>query len=223
MGVLRASKRPAKIIRSGQVLDIPGHEIFRPENIHTLEIEELGETLECYANGNAAHYLDAFGLRGAVREMGRYACRYPGHCAFWDRMVNSGFLDEDVLRVGDAEVSPIDFTAALLSGQQQFRYGPDEADAAMVRVDVMGWTGDTPRRAVLQLIDHRDMTSGFTAMQRTVGYTMALGARMILNGELPRCGLLSPVEVPFALLERGLGDLGMRITRQDLPWDGAGQ
>ena len=89
--------------------------------------------------------------------------------------------------------------------------------------DVMGWTGDTPRRAVFQLIDHWDMTSGFTAMQRTVGYTMALGARMILNGELPRCGLLSPVEVPFTLLERGLGEIGMRITRQDLPWDGAGQ
>jgi saccharopine dehydrogenase-like NADP-dependent oxidoreductase len=114
VGVMRSAKRPAKIIRSGQVQEIPGHQIFRPENIHTLQIDELGGELECYANGNAAYYLDTFNLRESIVEMGRYACRYPGHCAFWDRLVNSGFLDEEALSVGAAEVAPLDFTTALL-------------------------------------------------------------------------------------------------------------
>jgi saccharopine dehydrogenase-like NADP-dependent oxidoreductase len=220
-GVLRASRRPAKIVRFGQVKEIPGNAIFRPENIHSIEIDEFGGTLECYANGNAANYLDVFHLRGKVKEMGRYACRYPGHCAFWDRAVNSGFLNEGALRVGDAEVSPIDFTAALLSGQDQFRFGPEDADMAMVRVDLTGWSGDRPKRAVYQLIDRRDMRTGFTAMQRTVGYTMALGARMILERRIPRCGLVSPVEISFDVLENGLGQSGMRITREELPWNAA--
>jgi saccharopine dehydrogenase-like NADP-dependent oxidoreductase len=203
------------------VKDIAGDAIFRPENIHTIEIDELGGKLECYANGNAAQYLDVFNLRDKVREMGRYACRYPGHCAFWDRLVNCGFLNEGALHVGDARISPVDFTAALLSGQDQFWFGPEEADVAMVRVDLTGWSGTTPKRVVYQLIDRRDMRTGFTAMQRTVGYTMALGARAILHGKLARRGLLSPVEIPFELVESGLDDFGMRITRETLPWNTA--
>jgi lysine 6-dehydrogenase len=221
VGVLRAAKRPAKLVSFGQVKDIPGHEIFRPENIHTIEIDELGGKLECYANGNTEQYLDVFSLRDKVLEMGRYACRYPGHCAFWDRLANSGFLNEGALHVGGAGVCPIDFTAAVLSGQDQFWFGPEEADVAMVRVDLTGWSKDGPQRVVYQLIDRRDMKTGFTAMQRTVGYTMALGARMILERKLPRCGLLSPVEIPFDLLESGLGQVGMRISREELPWNAA--
>ena len=220
-GMLRAAKRPATIVRSGRVKEIPGHEIFRPENIHSIEIDELGGGLECYANGSAAQYLDVFNLRDKVLEMGRYACRYPGHCAFWDRLANSGFLNESPIRVGDAEVSPFDVTAAVLSGQDQFWFGPEEADMAMVRVDLTGWSGTDPKRIVYQLIDRRDMRTGFTAMQRTVGYTMALGARAILHGKLARRGLLSPVEIPFELVESGLDDFGMRITRETLPWNTA--
>lgn len=221
IGVLRAAKRPATIVRHGEITEISGRAIFRPENIHTIEVDQFGGTLECYANGHATHYLDAIGLRGRVQEMGRFACRYPGHCAFWDRLVNSGFLNEETLHTGGTEVSPIDFTAALLSGQDQFWFADDEADLAMVRVDLSGWKGGTPHRVVYQLVDRRDVETGFTAMQRTVGYTMALGARMILEGKLPRCGLLSPLEFPFELLESGLGKAGMRITRETVPWDGA--
>jgi saccharopine dehydrogenase-like NADP-dependent oxidoreductase len=221
LGVLRAARRPAKVVTRGQVRDIPGHEIFHPHNIHTIDVDELG-TVECYANGNAAHYLEAFHLQGKVQEMGRYACRYPGHCAFWYRLVNSGFLDEEALAVNDASISPIDFTAALLSSQDQFWFALQEQDLAMVRVDLTGWSGETARRVVYQLVDRRDQGTGFTAMQRTVGYTMALGARLILDCRLPRCGLLSPVEVPFDLLEDGLRDHGMRITREQLPWQAPG-
>jgi saccharopine dehydrogenase-like NADP-dependent oxidoreductase len=218
LGVLRASKRPATIVARGRIEEIPGNEIFRPENTHTIEIDALGGTLECFANGNAAHYLEVFNLRGRVQEMGRYTCRYPGHSAFWDRMVNCGYLDEAPIQVGGVSVAPIEFTAALLSGQDQFQFGPDEADLAMVRVDAAGWSGGRPKRVLHQLIDRRDLTSGLTAMQRTVGFTMGLGARLILEKKLPTSGLLSPTEVPFDLLEEGLESFGMHITREELPW-----
>ena len=32
-------------------------------------------------------------------------------------------------------------------------------------------------------------------------------------------GVLSPVEIPFDLLKRGLERYAMRITREQLPWD----
>ncbi len=96
--------------------------------------------------------------------------------------------------------------------------GPEEADIAMVRADVAGWSRGEPKRLFYQLIDRRDMETGFTAMQRTVGYTLSLGARWILRKALARAGLLSPVEIPFGLLEEGLAEVGMRITREELPW-----
>jgi saccharopine dehydrogenase-like NADP-dependent oxidoreductase len=218
LGVLRACRRPAKLLAGGQVIDVPGNRILCPENIHHIEIEDFGGALECYPNGNASHYLDVFNLRGTVREMGRYACRYPGHCAFWNGLVSAGFVDEEPIHVGGVTMSPIEFTATLLSGQDQFLFGPEEADIAMVRVDVAGWSRGEPKRLAYQLIDRRDMETGFTAMQRTVGYTLGLGARWILQNALTRSGLLSPVEIPFELLEAGLAEFGMRITREELPW-----
>ena len=74
----------------------------------------------------------------------------------------------------------------------------------IVRVDVAGWSNGKPNRVVYQLIDRRDMKSGFTAMQRTVGFTMSIGARQILEGSTLRHGLVSPVEIPPALLQSKL-------------------
>jgi len=71
---------------------------------------------------------------------------------------------------------------------------------------------------VYDLIDTRDFATGFTSMQRTVGYTLALGARLILNGALSRRGLVSPLEVPYDLVFPALARHGIRVTREELPW-----
>jgi len=218
LGVLRATKRPAKIIHKGKVIDVPGTDIFKPENVHLIESDDFGGDLECFPNGNSAHYLDVFHLRNHVQEMGRYACRYPGHSAFWDRMVNSGFLNEYAVPVGDKEVVPIEFTASLLSGQEQFQFGPKESDMTIVRADVAGWSDGQPKKVSYEMVDRRDMKSGFTAMQRTVGYTMGLGARLILNGKLNRSGLISPMDVNYEMLTEGLSPYHFQFRRIESQW-----
>ena len=45
--------------------------------------------------------------------------------------------------------------------------------------------------------------------------TMALGARMILAGQLEKTGLVSPLEVPYDLVAEGLHRHGIRITREE--------
>ncbi|UCH97777.1 MAG: hypothetical protein JSV88_13240, partial [Candidatus Aminicenantes bacterium] len=59
-----------------------------------------------------------------------------------------------------------------------------------------------------------DPDTGFTSMQRTVGFTMSLGARLILEGQLNQPGLLSPRDVPFDLVVRGLEKHGISISHQ---------
>jgi saccharopine dehydrogenase-like NADP-dependent oxidoreductase len=218
LGVMRAYQRPASIITGGRVLRIGRGEVFAREHVHELVLPELDTTLECYPNGDAVRYADQFSLRGTVKEMGRYTCRLPGHCDFWRVAARSGFLAEDPVHVGDVTVAPIQFTAALLASQSQFRFNEGEQDIALVRNELCGLKDGCRKRIVYQLLDRRDLETGLTAMQRTVGFTMALGARLILTGRLSRRGLLTPLDVAYHYVAEGLARHGMRITREELPW-----
>ncbi len=214
MGVMQAYVRPARLVSDGRPVQIAGRDIFAPENVHELDLPELGTTLECYPNGNAVRYAEQFGLNGTLREVGRYTCRLPGHCAFWRVVARSGFLDDQPVRVGDMAVTPLQFTAAVLQAQQQFQYGDHEQDIALVRVDVRGVKDGKPRRLVYQLLDRRDLETGLTAMQRTVGFTLGLGARLILSGRWQRSGLLTALDVPYDEVIAGLARHGMRVSRE---------
>jgi len=217
VGVMKAYARPASLITDGREVQIDRRDIFAPENIHQLDLPELGTTLECYPNSHIGRYAKLFGLQDSVREMGRYTCRLPGHCAFWRVATGSGFLDEAPVRVGEATIAPMEFTAALLESQQQFQYQDAEQDIALVRVDVRGLVAGEKRRVVYQLIDRRDPETGLTAMQRTVGFTLGLGARFILTGRLNGGGLLKPTDVRYEDVVEGMARHGIHITRQELP------
>ena len=69
------------------------------------------------------------------------------------------------------------------------------------------------------MIDRRDLDTGFTAMQRTVGFTASIGCQLILNGEFNEPGVVLPMQVPFDLMEREIGLRGMTVTREEFPID----
>jgi len=219
IGVMRAYLRPAWIISKGQVVNIESKNIFAGENVHLLQLDELPTALECYPNGNSVYYAELFGIKNTVRETARFACRWPGHCAFWEVMSKSGFLDDRPIDVEDTLIPPIDFTATLLGSQKQFRYNEDEKDMTLIRIDVRGSLLGKKKRVVYQLIDWRDLNTGFTSMQRTAGFTMGLGARLIMGGRLNKAGLLTPLDVPYDLVVKGLEKHGIHITRREFPWE----
>ncbi len=217
-GVIRSYLRPGKVISAGRVLEVKADEVFAEKNRHLLEIDEIGSILECYANGNAEHYAKLFGIRETVQQMGRYACRLPGHCAFWATMAKCGFLNDQHVNVDGVAVSPVQFTAALLGSQEQFYFTDQEQDMALVYIDVRGIKNGQKKRVTYQLIDRRDLETGLTSMQRTVGFTMSLGARLVLEGKLDKPGLLLPMAVPYELVAEGLKRHGMVISRQESAW-----
>ena len=220
VGVMRSYRRPARIITAGEVVEIDPTALFEPARHHLLDVEAVGAPLECYPNGDAVHYAELFGIRDTVREMARYTGRLPGHCAFWNVMVKSGFLDPDPVSVGDVRVTPISFTTSLLASQSQFRYADDEADMTFIRVDVRGRRGHDGEhvRVIYDLVDSRDFATGFTSMQRTVGFTLARGASLILGAELGKRGLLTALDVPYASVFPALERHGIHVERRELPW-----
>ena len=199
-GVMRSYYRPARIIREGRVVDIAPNEIFYDENIHKLMLDELGGTLECFPNGDSVSLAEELGIRDQVSSMGRYVCRWEGHCAFWRTVANCGFLNEEPVTVKGASVDRISYISSLLSSQPQFSYAGDERDITLTRVDIRGELNGKKKREIYQIIDKKDLSTGFTSMTRTVGFVVSMGAIMILDGEAGReGGLLSPVEMPFEL------------------------
>jgi lysine 6-dehydrogenase len=217
-GVLRSYYRAGRIIRDGRVVEIREDEMFCPEHLHELEIEGIGK-LEAFPNGDAIKYADLLGIDlSHLRNLGRYVLRWPGHAAFWKRLVDLHLLDAEPVTVDGVTVDRRRFLAAIMEPHLQYR--DDERDIVVVRVQVAGLKGGRRKRALYQVIDRRDLETGFMAMNRTVGFTASIGAQMIGSGELAARGLLSPVkDVPYEPFARELRARGIVVTSELSDWE----
>ncbi|MFT5727038.1 MAG: lysine 6-dehydrogenase [Desulforhopalus sp.] len=220
IGVIRSHLRPARYLDNCVVREIDADAMFAPENIHHLDIQGLGDTLECFYNGNSTQYVDHFGIGKTVKSMGRYICRWPGHGAFWERLARCGFLSDQPIQVGEQLVKPEEFCASLLGNQEQFYYQKGERDVALLRVDGRGLIDGQPKQVVMQSIIYQDQLLGFSAMQQTVGFPMAIGSMMILDGKIEKSGRTMPMEVPLDLYFNELGKRGIHFETTISDWDG---
>lgn len=211
-GVLNSYKRPAQLLRDGREVHVPARDIFRPENIHLIDIPGIG-TMEAYPNGNAIQFIDKFNIRQNLKHMGRFAMRWPGHCRFWQTLVDLGFLDEAPVDIEGARVLPQQFLVAHLGPKLQYR--DSERDLVILRIHAWGIKDGRDASVIYELVDYRDLQTGFFAMNRTVGYTASIGAQMILTGKIQAHGVLSPIkDVPAGLLLKELEVRGIRIDKR---------
>jgi len=87
--------------------------------------------------------------------------------------------------------TPLDTLCYYL--QKKLAYGKNERDVAILRHDIgVQWPDSS------QEIQHLDFTvygnpSGHSAMAMTVGYTAAIVAKMVLNGEIRDKGMVLPM------------------------------
>jgi lysine 6-dehydrogenase len=211
-GVLAAYQRPGRLLENGVEIVVPGTQMFHEAYIHRAGFPEVGE-LEAYPNGDAIRYIDVFGLGKAVKTMGRFGMRYPGHCRFWQTLADLGFLDDTPLAVQGAGLSPRQFLVHHLTPRLQF--GPQERDVVIVRVHAWGLKDGKKLSAVYDLTDYRDLETGLFAMNRTVGYTTSIAAQLILAGVVAKPGVLSPArDVPAGKVLEELQARGMHVERR---------
>jgi len=209
-GVLSAYRRPGRLIRNGRVVELGPDDMFRPEHVHTVEVSKLG-ALEAYPNGDAVPYADLLRLdRRVLVSLGRFSMRWPGHTEFWHKIVALGLLDDEPVAVDGVSVDRKRYLAAALGPRLQYAEG--EQDLGILIVDVAGTRGGRASRIVMQVVDRRDLTAGFTAMSRLVGYTASVGAQLVGSGTIAKRGLLSPVtDVPYRALVDALRARGIEV------------
>lgn len=209
-GVLNAYVRPARLLHEGREQDIQATEIFHPAHTRHEDVPGLGR-LEVYPNGDAVAFIERFELGPALQEMGRYSLRWPGHCALWYPLVQLGLLGDD----------PVDgcggLTARQLLARQlepQLQLGDDERDVIALRVRAWGRRDGQNAEVTYDVVDYRDLDTGLYAMNRTVGFPAAIGARFLLDGTIPARGVLSPArDVPPLAFIDALRVRGIEVTR----------
>ena len=215
-GVLKSYMRPGRILKEGRIIEVAADEMFTKKHTTELDLEGFGR-LEVFPNGDALKYAEILGIRDTVKTMGRFVLRWPGHCAFWEKMAKLGFLNASPTKIEQASVIPRDFVRALLEPQLQYR--DNERDLAIIRIDARGVKDGRRRRVIFQVIDKRDLETGFTAMTRTVGFAASIGAHMILRGEIRKRGVLSPArDVPYEPFLDELKKRGIHVERSVSSW-----
>ena len=110
----------------------------------------------------------------------------------------------------------------LSSGvQKESSYRENERDVAFIRVDVRGLRNGRRIRIIYELFDYRNLATGLMAMNRTVGYTASIGAKMIVRGDITKRGILSPArDVNYRIFRDELKKRGMRIRRKEFSRQG---
>ena len=207
-GVLELYYTGSRIVKNGEFIDIPRDEIFNERWLRTVDIDGIG-ALECYPNGDIAGYLDLAGLRD-VKDGGRYSMRYPGHHRFWYVMAKMGLLEDKMVKINGYEFSQRRVIAELL--ERHLQYSDDERDMIVLRVELKGENGGQKVEHIYEMVDYRDLETGFFAMARTVGFVASIGAQMIESGVICKRGLCAPMfDVPYEVFLRELNRRSLSV------------
>lgn len=105
-GVLLAGKNPARFQKGGQIVEIPGEELFH--HYWPVQIPGLGE-FEGYPNRDSLPYQDTYGIQ-PTDWMFRGTLRNVGWCATMAKMIPTGFFD-------DTALDPVPSTLRALTAQ----------------------------------------------------------------------------------------------------------
>jgi len=92
--VLLAGKNPARYLKDGQEINIPGEELF--DHYWTVPVEVEGQVIdfEGYPNRDCLPYMAIYGITTA-KSMFRGTLRYASWCPTLKKLVDLGLLDEE--------------------------------------------------------------------------------------------------------------------------------
>ncbi|SEP78764.1 Saccharopine dehydrogenase, NADP-dependent [Virgibacillus subterraneus] len=206
---LMAYKRPATLLKNGEIIEIPAEEQHNKEWLKTISFPGFG-TLEAIPNGNAIKFARLLGIDKSVVNTERRTLRWIGHGEFWSKMSALGFLSKEPVEGLPIELTPHQFLRAHL--EPQLQYEADEKDLVLMRNIVKGIKDEQIVELTYDLVDKRDLETGLFAMNRTVGFTASIVAQMIVKEQITKPGLLSPIkDIPFEIFFKEINHRGIII------------
>jgi lysine 6-dehydrogenase len=204
-GLTNEYAEPAIFIRDGKITEV--------ESISELETVEFPEpigTLEAFVAGGGTSTMP-WTFEGRLRTLQNLTLRYPGHFAQLRAFYDLGLWDLEPIRVGNAEIVPREAFHALFEPKVTFTGGKD---LVIVRVTVVGKKDGQDAKGSVELIDYFDEETGFTAMERTTGWSAAIVAEMMVRGQTPRGAGGLETFVPSDSFVKELCQRGLDVTER---------
>ena len=180
----------AYILKNGQVTKIQG---FSEKEDVPFDAP-LG-LLEAFVTGGATSTAP-WTFEGRVRSYGFKTLRYPGHFDKILALKQLGVLDEKPLSVDGQSVVP---QRIFLTLAQSKLTVPDVRDLVVLRVIVRGEQVGQRVEILYDMLEYPDPRTGFSAIQRTAGFSAAIALEMLVTGAVRVQGI-APIERVFSPL-----------------------
>jgi lysine 6-dehydrogenase len=129
-------------------------------------------------------------FRGKLKAYDYKTLRYPGHYDKMEMLKQLGLFETSPVRVNGSRLPPREMFVASVGQRLAF---PKDRDLLVLRVIVRGRIGKRKAEAVYDLLDYGDPRTGFTAMQRTTGFSAAIVLEQLAQGRVRQAGVV-PVE-----------------------------
>ena len=175
-GLTNEYAEPAIFLRNGEITAVEPM-----SELETVEFQAPIGRLEAFVTSGGTSTMP-WTFAGKVRTLQNLTLRYPGHFAqlraFWDL----GLWSEDPIQVNGTRVSPRAVFHALYEPKVVY---PLDRDLVIVRIKAVGQKGGQPAAVQVELIDYYDELTGFTAMERTTGWSAAIVVAMMAQGLTP--------------------------------------
>jgi saccharopine dehydrogenase-like NADP-dependent oxidoreductase len=179
--VIEEYTRPARFVRNGNLIVEPAL-----SDTELVEFDEIG-TVEAFNTDGLRTLLVTM---PHIPNMKEKTLRYPGHIRLVLALKDSGFFETEKIRIGDAEVSPREFTSKMLINE--WALAPGEEEITIMRVTVAGEEAGRQKTYVYHLYDEYDRATGTSSMARTTGYTCTAAADLLLEGLFTAKGVFPP-------------------------------
>jgi len=210
-GLTNEYAEPAIFLRNWEIV-----EVEPMTELETVEFPPPIGTLEAFVAGGGTSTMP-WTFRGRLRTLQNKTLRHPGHFAQLRAFYDLGLWDTRPIRVGDVEVVPREVFHVLFEPKVTF---PGDKDTVIVRVRAVGKKDGRDAEAVVELIDHFDDETGFTAMERATGWSAAIVAEMMAHGRTPRGAGGVETFVPARPFVEEMRRRGLNVTERVAFLDG---
>ncbi len=183
-GLWNEYEHPVHWLRDGRPIEVVN---LDPAETVTIDLAPPLGTLEAFPSNAGGMLVKT--LAAGLRTYEARVLRYPGHVAQINAFRDLGLFRTDTIAVDGTRVAPIEVLNALLG--PQIEAGPDVRDIVVARAEAYGTFEGRRMRSVVELRDVPDPVTGFTAMERTTGFHVAIVAAMAARGDVVP-GVLPP-------------------------------
>ncbi|HEY6979096.1 MAG TPA: saccharopine dehydrogenase C-terminal domain-containing protein [Chitinophagaceae bacterium] len=179
--VIEEYTRPARLKENGQIVTKPAL-----SETELMDFEEVG-TLEAFNTDGLRSILFTMAHVPNLKEK---TLRYPGHAELIIALQRSGFFSTESIRFKEEEITPLQYTSAILI--TEWKLQPNEEEFTVMKVIVKGNMNGTAKTIEYTMLDRFDIATQTSSMSRTTGFTCTAMVNAFAKGLFNKTGVFPP-------------------------------